>query len=217
MNVKIGPYPARLVCDIHKKFITRRHGFAYHSIDFKQSTFEDFVEKVDDIIQSIYNIVNVLYFDKKVQQTEIHIDRWDTWSMDTTLAHIIVPMLTQLKKNKHSAPGVELIDVPAELRPSPEQAEQAQKDNEIDTLHFDRWEWVLDEMIWAFSQLLLDDWEEQYYKRVDVGTVEDGSAEQVLKTRTKIVIRDEDGRKAHADRMANGFRLFGTYYCSLWD
>jgi hypothetical protein len=28
---------------------------------------------------------------------------------------------------------------------------------------------------------------------------------------------DSEGIKAHQERMSNGFRLFGTYYESLWD
>lgn len=74
----------------------------------------------------------------------IHIDQYDTWSMDCTLALIIAPMLKQLKENTHGAPFVDNEDVPEELR------------SESDTLglgdtHFQKWDWVLDEMIWAFS------------------------------------------------------------------
>ena len=36
---------------------------------------------------------------------KIHIDPWDTWSMDYTLALIILPMLNQLKESKHGAPS----------------------------------------------------------------------------------------------------------------
>jgi hypothetical protein len=28
---------------------------------------------------------------------------------------------------------------------------------------------------------------------------------------------DEEGKKAHYDRIKNGHRLFGRYYFSLWD
>jgi hypothetical protein len=31
------------------------------------------------------------------QSIKVKIDKWDTWSMDCTLAHIILPMLVQLK------------------------------------------------------------------------------------------------------------------------
>ena len=74
----------------------------------------------------------------------IHIDQYDTWSMDCTLALIIAPMLKQLKESTHGAPFTDNEDVPEELR------------SETDTLglgdtHFQKWDWILDEMIWAFS------------------------------------------------------------------
>jgi len=68
----------------------------------------------------------------KAQKVNVHIDKWDTWSMDATLAHIIVPMLKQLKATKHGAPLVELEDVPEHLR--------SEKTDEygVDSTHFER-------------------------------------------------------------------------------
>ena len=54
--------------------------------------------------------------DGEDQVVEVHIDRWDTWSMDYTLAHIVLPMLRQLKETKHGSPEVDDADVPEELR-----------------------------------------------------------------------------------------------------
>ena len=34
------------------------------------------------------------------QQVSVRIDPWDTWSMDDTLAQIILPMLKQLKNTQ---------------------------------------------------------------------------------------------------------------------
>jgi len=50
------------------------------------------------------------------QITHVKIDRWDTWSMDHTLAHIIITMLKQLKETKHGAPCTDDEDVPEYLR-----------------------------------------------------------------------------------------------------
>ena len=79
----------------------------------------------------------------------VHIDRYDTWSMDHTLADIILPMLRQLKEAKHGAPFTDDSDVPEYLRSYMAQP----KENEWDTdsLHFMRWDWILDEMIFAFE------------------------------------------------------------------
>ena len=47
---------------------------------------------------------------------DIVIHPYDTWSMDHTLALIIVPMLKQLKETKHGAPNVDASDVPMYLK-----------------------------------------------------------------------------------------------------
>ena len=69
------------------------------------------------------------------QRTRIKIHNYDTWSMDCTLAHIILPMLKQLKETKHGY----LIDL----------TEQ-------------EWDEILDEMIWAFQKKCRNDWMEDY-------------------------------------------------------
>lgn len=99
----------------------------------------------------------------------VHIDYWDTWSMDITLAPIIHPMLIQLKKTQHGAPYTDDDDVPEELRSTSARP----KENEWDTdeFHFERWDWILDEMIFAFDQKIKDEWEanEELHKRISNG------------------------------------------------
>jgi hypothetical protein len=46
----------------------------------------------------------------------VKIDTYDTWSMDHTLADIILPMLKQLRETKHGAPQDDDADVPEYLR-----------------------------------------------------------------------------------------------------
>jgi hypothetical protein len=127
-------------------------------------------------------------------KVSVHIDDFDTWSMDHTLAYIIDPMLKQLKLTKHGAPNVDNKDVPKELRSEPAK-------HDICPTHFDKWDWVLDEMIFAFESKHTD-WEEQFH-----------SGERLNHT-FKI---DMKGRKAYQKRISNGFRLFGKYYENLWD
>jgi len=97
---------------------------------------------------------------KKQRKIKVHIDRWDTWGMDSTLAHIILPMLKQLKATKHGSPHVDLEDVPEYLRgtSTPDYSDQLtfdfyeedRKDRDVDyELVHKRWDWVLDEMIQA--------------------------------------------------------------------
>jgi len=95
------------------------------------------------------------------QKKKIHIDPWDTWSMDYTLAQITLPMLLQLAKTKHGSPMTDLDDVPWELRGDHE-----------DDIH-DRWDWILKEMIYAFDAKVndLDEWEfsEEKQERIQNG------------------------------------------------
>jgi hypothetical protein len=132
---------------------------------------------------------------KPKQKIRVRIDPHDTWSMDHTLAHIVLPMLVQLKRTKHGAPNVDNEDVPKELRMSKKDIAQFAKDGSTDDKFFKRWDWILDEMIWAFEQKCRDNWEDDYYYNK----------------------WDQDGAKAHQARMSNGFRLFGKYFESLWD
>jgi len=128
------------------------------------------------------------------QKIEVHIDKWDTWDMDHTLAHIVLPMLKQLKETKHGSPNVDAEDVPINLR-APEEDVLKYKDlGETDPDFFKRWDWVLDEMIYAFDCKANKD---EVYMRFD--------------------IKDRIGMEKEQDRISNGFRLFGKYYESLWD
>tara|TARA_B100001287_G_C22293672_1_gene349504 strand:+ start:68 stop:496 length:429 start_codon:yes stop_codon:yes gene_type:complete len=127
------------------------------------------------------------------QKVRVKIHKHDTWNMDQTLAYIIVPMLKQLAETTVTGPPVELKDVPSKLRPK---LGYETPDHGMDYLYFDRWNWVLNEMIFAFSAKIDPSIEDQYF-------TEDGY--------------DEAGMEKHQKRVANGFRLFGKYYESLWD
>ena len=146
----------------------------------------------------------------------VKIDRYDTWSMDHTLAYIIHPMLLQLQKDKHGAPYTDDDDVPEYLRSYMAQP----KENEWDTdsLHFMRWDWILNEMIWAFEQKLKDDDEHQFFDDSEYkeNKNHDEWLDDLSKGQSKIKL-DTEGLKKHQERKANGFRLFGTYYQNLWD
>ena len=94
------------------------------------------------------------------QRTSIKIHDYDTWSMDHTLAPIILPMLVQLRATKHGAPMVDMKDVPQELRATKKQLDAYGKNGDSDPKFFERWDWIMDEMIWAFEQKCRDDWME---------------------------------------------------------
>ena len=149
----------------------------------------------------------------------VKIDYYDTWSMDSTLAQIILPMLKQLNATKQGAPLVEDEDVPEHLRSTAAPA----KANEWDTdaNHFARWEWIMEELIWTFTQLHPDsDWEAQYHSgEIDIawGKPDARGLTEMLKGPKDTHRFDVDGYQRHQARISNGLRLFGTYYQGLWD
>jgi len=157
----------------------------------------------------------------------VRIDYWDTWSMDSTLSPIILPMLKQLQATKHGAPFVDDEDVPDELKSTAAPA----KENEWDTddNHFARWDWVLDEMIFAFECKVNDSWEDAFREgKHDILWVPvDKDGNQVPKGEHKYYQMehgpnntykcDYEGMKVVQKRIDNGFRLFGKYYQALWD
>jgi hypothetical protein len=152
------------------------------------------------------------------QRIDVQIDPWDTWGMDHTLAHIVLPMLRQLKEKTHGAPYVDLEDVPRELHGK--KLTKKQRDNgEVDDKHFERWYWILDEMIFAFESKLDDSWEEQFESgESDHQLLQlEGGMSQMIDGPRHTKVYDWEGRKVYESRIQNGFRLFGKYYQNLWD
>ena len=157
----------------------------------------------------------------------VKIDRWDTWSMDHTLAHIVLPMLRQLKATKHGSPLVDDEDVPDHLRSTA--APPRENEWDTDANHHDRWDWVMGEMIFAFECKLDDSWEDQFRSgEIDWTSVPvDKDGNEVPKGQHRYYQMkdgpnhtykcDYEGMKVVQNRIDNGFRLFGKYYQGLWD
>lgn len=172
-------------------------------------------------IKPLNNFLNWLH-NRKKRKIEIHIDGYDVWNADHTLALIIVPVLKKLKEQKYGTPHVDDKDVPANLRRSaaPELTEDQKNTGYTDDLWQARWNWVLDEMIWAFEQHANPDWEDQYHSGetdwVFDKTEADGYTE--LKHGPNHTFKvDRRGMLQHRARMKNGRRLFAKYYEALWD
>lgn len=183
---------------------------------------------------------------KKKRKIKIRIDNYDTWSMDGTLVPIILPMLKQLKATKRGSAMVDLEDVPVELRGTSTEDYDDQltfdfykSDTELSPNVHDRWNWVMDEMIWAFEQLNADDNDEQFHSGVDdtlwqaldedknpIGVPErmesrtkhEGAAYyQLVKGPNDTSHFDVEGFNKHHDRIRRGTMLFGKYFKGLWD
>jgi hypothetical protein len=180
--------------------------FFWREIDYDEPIIDKWSDRLSPICQGIQKVLDFIH--PKINYVKI--DRWDTWSMDYTLSHIIVPMLKQLKETKHGSPFVDDEDVPEELKST--SAPPKENDYDTDENHFKRWDWALNEMIWAFEQNLDDKSEEKFFDHAEW----DEKEKDFNKNLHKIKI-DQVGLKAHQDRKANGFRLFGKYYQGLWD
>jgi hypothetical protein len=155
------------------------------------------VQKISDIWQDLLNLTVNKIIDGMDRKVKVRIDPYDTWSMDNTLALIILPMLKQLRKSTHSSCQVDDADVPEELRST---AVPVVVDHNIDDNYHKRWEWVLGEMIWAFEQIVDEDHESQFFDHS-----------------VKPYVHDREGHVKHSERIQRGTILFGKYYQGLWD
>lgn len=231
MKVYLGPYPNWwsthrfenwVICKVHKV----EYGWNVDEEDYTR--FEKFVFKISDAFQWVLNKTVNKFGQRRKEKVVIH--NYDTWSMDNTLAIIILPMLKQLKESQHGAASVDDKDVPEELRST----SAPKKDNEYDTddNHFNRWDWVLDEMIWAFEQKVdPNEGRSNYYDPYEEGeTVKRNYFKGVNKDGTEkktYILSEEHARevgkfnktkyKAYMKRKQNAFMLFGKYYEALWD
>lgn len=198
MKVKIGRYPTTwLQCQIYTRYMDKKYGrFDWNQ---NQTWFEDFLERVEDTIQAVYNRTINSLIKNRSRKIKIHIDEYDTWNMDNTLALIALPMLKQLKATKHGAPLVDDEDVPEELRSTA--AEPKENEWDTDSNHFKRWDWVMNEMIFAFEMEIDDEWDIRIWEKHNQEWTEEAWTEE----------------KEVQDRISNGFRLFGKYYRALWD
>ena len=127
---------------------------------------------------------------KRKRTIKVKLHPSDTWNADETLAHVILPVLRQLKKDKHSSAKVDNVDVPEHLH-RPEGVD----DYTVDDNWYARWDYVLDEMIHSFECRVDPSWEDAFFKDDKF---------------------DRAGYDVAQARVSNGFRLFGKYYESLW-
>ena len=193
--------------------------FFWREIDYDEPVIERWSNRLNPLCVAAQKFLDFVH--PKIEYVKI--DHYDTWSMDHTLSHIVLPMLRQLKKDKHGSPLVDDEDVPEELRSTSAPAKE--NDWDTDDNHFKRWDWVMDEMIQAFECKVNDDWEDQYrsgeHDMKSVPCAWDADGKPTLYTfedgPNNTYKCDYDALFAHHKRNANGFRLFGKYYEGLWD
>lgn len=133
------------------------------------------------------------WFESKRKRTvRIKLHKYDSWNAEHTIALIAVPVLKQLRSKKQSAGFTEDADAPEHLRstaPNCKKPGDEGYDEHVDSNFFDRWFWILDEIIWSLEQVIADD---DYDDNIQ-------------------------DYKVRSERIANGLRLFGKYFTQLWD
>ncbi len=165
--------------------------------------------------------------DRKIN---VQIERFDTFSLDHTLAHIIYPALLQLKAEKQGVPSDFINDVGGE-----EYVDQTSFDFYTDTHdeafreRVKEWDIVLDKMIWSFEQILKDEYDNLYhhgdpkydwiktdkqYPNPISGKLED--TYQMVDKNPEEHWYDFEGNQLHEERIQEGLMLFGKYYRTLW-
>ena len=229
MKVNISGYPNTWwTCQIHSKYMDKKYDYNWKESNTK---FEKILEKLEVAIRWFYNnTINHIVKHRK-RKISVRIDREDTWSMDHTLAYIILPMLKQLKATKHGSPYIEPEDVPEHMRLTERETAVFDHgsydktlnatDEEIETASdkfHAQWIWVLDQMIWSFEQEIDEEIDHKnYYDPYEPGEIVEGDSLFSEEDRLKMGKFNPEKCKTFNERKQLGFTLFGKYYQGLWD
>lgn len=163
MKIYIGPY---------KKWVG-----PYQIADLFQyiGVSEDRCFEIGHMLESMgwLNYICKKIYDFNQQKVRIRIDKYDTWSMDGTLALIMLPMLKQLRDTKHGSPCDML-----GFQQTSNSAQHcfdfyAEGDDLADQAGHQQWVDIIDQMIWSFEQIVDDNYyinfDRQYHQKIQTG------------------------------------------------
>lgn len=191
MKVYIGPYRKWIgpyqIADM-LMFWSKNHDLKHKFGDWLANDKNDNPSRLNKVCNWIH--------EKCERKIKVRIDEYDTWNADHTLALIICPLLKKLKDDKGGVPRTDREDCPTDSIYD----EKPDKDHWETGYHLERWEYILDEMIFAFEHKIDGDWDLRIYEKNDNHWTKEAMNE-----------RDEIQR-----RINNGIRLFGKYYNHLW-
>lgn len=179
MKINFGPYPHSCIrSKLFTKFSSKRNPF-----EEAETKWQHFLEKLDNFLnRNILHHFDFL-FSNRERKMEIRVDDYDVWSADYTLASIIVPVLKKLKEKKNGIPFILQEDVPSHIGVN------------CDGYSEEAWNWILDEMIWAFEFSIKE--------KDDSEFIEDNL--------------DYLQYTMNRERATRGRILFAKYFHSLWD
>jgi hypothetical protein len=188
------------------------YGDDWHQVKEEQYVWIDhLVVGALDAVDYCLKPINKFLCNRKLK---VKYHNYDTWSLDHTLALIILPGLEQLKATNHGYAHVDSDDLPTACLK--------------DASGEERWEWVMEEMIWAFNEIANDyPGENAFFSgnhdilwtKVNAQGEEDpeGKFSRMDKGPKDTFHIDFEGRKKYDERIQRGLVLFGKYYRSLWD
>jgi len=227
MKINIGPFNSDIipVRDWERNYEYMRRPETCYLAEKDHTKIDKFVFGFFDALADFVRPLN-RWSNNRARKVEVRIDNYDVWSADHTLGLIIAPVLKKLKEAKAGSPFVDDEDVPENLRSTAAPPKEHEWDT--DDNHFLRWDYVLDEMIWAFEQHSLEDSTAQFHHNVDQihlnfeplpddSELSGVNINKQKDTSKPAYWRDDDGIAKHEARMDNGRMLFAKYYCSLWD
>lgn len=208
MKAYIGTYPHKWsVRDIEHSWYWKRHGTW-------ETEPQDLLDRAVSLALNLWDktvnrAVNAVWGNRE-RIIKIHLDRWDTWNADHTIAIITLPLLIQLKEKGHGAGAVDNADVPQELHGSMDEF------GNTDSHWEDRWNWLLDELIWTFTQLAGNGENFFHHLPEDAKVPEDWFWVKGLGITEGFWV-DVPSEDLYHARIDNGLRLFGKYFRALWD
>ena len=94
---------------------------------------QSWYEKADKIWQKVFNWRRSISY--------IKIDRWDSWSVDYTIAQVMVPLLKQLRDTTHGYPP-EFI------------SEMDENGCPVDDSGAEKWKEIINKMIWSMESIV---------------------------------------------------------------
>lgn len=176
--------------------------------------------------------VNIPRYNKgnSERKISVEINNFDTYSLDHTLAYIILPALLQLKDTKQGIPS-DFANVGGEDFTQQTCFDFYRESNDwAFNKRVEQWNEVLDKMIWSFQQILIDDYHSKYhhgnpeydflesdkqYPNPVTGKLE--KTYRMVNTNPGDHWYDFVGHQLHEEKIQEGLDLFGKYFRALWD
>lgn len=184
-------------------------------------------DKIDDKIQWFLDVTINYFLYKFDRRSIIKLNRSDFFCIDNTLSDIILPLVKEIKREKWGVPCVDDEDVPEELRTEEDLFIKYNRSNKEMEILIARWDYVLDEIIFAFEKLKEGRWEDEFYSgHIDFKfTPVDKEGNEIPEEEAEFFRMDRgpndtssidmEGLEAMDARIKNGTMLFGKYYRAL--